>query len=154
MSDQVRFTTVADDLLRVVDASRSALQSMSDAQAAIPRAAGKWSAKQMVGHLIDSAANNHQRFVRAQQGSEHEFPGYVQDHWIAAQHYNDRRWSELTELWESYNRHVAHVIAHIPDDRLDVICAIGSDPPVTLLFVAQDYVRHLRHHLEQIGWRP
>jgi hypothetical protein len=154
MSDQVQFTTVARDLLKAVGASRPALQSMSDAQAGIPRATAKWSAKQVIGHLIDSAANNHQRFVRAQQGSAFEFPGYVQDHWIAMQYYNDRRWSELTELWESYNRHVAHVIAHIPDDRREVSCAIGADPPVTLVFLAQDYVRHLRHHLEQIGCRP
>jgi hypothetical protein len=153
MENHIPFTIVADDLLQVIDASRPALKALSDSGAAIARAAGKWSAKQVIGHLIDSAANNHQRFVRA-QGSELELPGYVQDHWVASQHYNDRPWAELIQLWESYNRHVAHVIAHIPDERQGTRCTIGSNPPVTLEFIARDYVSHLRHHLEQIGCRP
>src|SRR5580765_418455 len=85
MSDQRRFTDVASDLLQIVEAALPRLRSVSDAEAARPRAPGKWSAKQVIGHLVDSAANNHQRFVRAQQGTELEFPGYAQDHWISSQ---------------------------------------------------------------------
>jgi len=113
--------------------------------------ADKWSPKQVIGHLVDSAANNHQRFVRAQQGAELVFPGYEQDHWVTCQRYNDRSWDELTTLWRTYNRHVAHVVAQIPEDRRLIQCTVGSNDPVTLGFLVHDYVVHLRHHLAQLG---
>jgi hypothetical protein len=107
-------------------------------------------AETVVGHLIDSAANNHHRFVRAQQGDALVFPAYEQDHWVACQRYQDRAWEDLVALWHAYNRHLAHVIGRIADDRRHVPCTIGPDAPVTLAFLADDYVVHLRHHLEQV----
>ncbi len=104
----------------------------------------------MIGHLIDSAANNHQRFVRAQQGPL-VFPPYAQDHWVGCQRYQDRPWDEITGLWYAYNRHLAHVIRQIPEDRQLVPCTVEENTPVTLGFLADDYVRHLRHHLSQVG---
>src|SRR5262245_42049952 len=74
----------------------------------------KWCRKEVLGHLIDSAANNHHRFVRAQFQKEMTFPRYVQDEWIAAQGYRERPWSELVELWRLYNRHLIHVMRRVP----------------------------------------
>lgn len=150
-SDRTPFPEIAGALLETVETARPRLQSMSELDAARPRVPGKWSPKQVMGHLIDSAANNHQRFVRAQEVTELVFPPYAQDHWVNCQRYNDRRWDDLIALWDAYNRHLAHVISVMPEDRRRIRCAIGTNAPITLGFLAYDYVVHLRHHLDQIG---
>jgi hypothetical protein len=142
---------VARDLQQTIDAGAPKLRAISDAAATTPLAPGKWSRKEIVGHLIDSASNNHQRFVRAQEGASLSFPPYEQNHWSASQHCNERPWSALVDLWHAYNAHLAHVIAHIPDAKLAVPCVIESGTPVTLEFLVTDYVVHLRHHLAQAG---
>jgi hypothetical protein len=150
MSNQKPFSAVAGELLETVEDALPNLRAISERDAALPRAPGKWSPKQIIGHLIDSAANNHQRFVRAQQGPL-VFPPYAQDHWVSSQRYQDRPWDDLTGLWYAYNRHLAHVIRQIPEDRQLVPCTVEENVPVTLGFLADDYVVHLRHHLEQVG---
>ena len=145
------FPAVAEDLRRTIDAALPVLQNISEAEAERPRAPGKWCPKQVLGHLIDSAANNHQRFVRGQQGSELVTPAYAQDQWVDCQAYTARSWRDLTNLWHAYNHHLAHVVERIPADRARVRCTIGANQPVTLAFVAEDYVAHLRHHLGQVN---
>lgn len=146
-----RGAAVAQDLRQTIDAALPTLRAMSDTAAAEPRAPGKWSRKEIIGHLIDSASNNHQRFVRAQQGASLSFPPYEQNHWVASQHYNERPWTDLVGLWHAYNVHLAHVMSQIPDRQLTVPCVIESGHPVTLEFLVADYVVHLRHHLAQVG---
>ena len=112
-----------------------------------------WSVKEIVGHLIDSAANNHQRFVRAQHVPRFEFPGYEQNLWMRSQDYQSCSWRELVDFWVLYNRHLAHVVRRVPAAALDIPCRIGEDESVTLGFLIEDYVRHLRHPLSQIAER-
>ena len=100
--------------------------------------------------MIDSAANNHQRFVRAQLGQELAFPGYEQERWVAVQRYQDESWEALVALWQHYNQHLLHVMECVPGDQLSRRCVIGDNDPVTLEFLMKDYVVHLKHHLEQI----
>ena len=121
----------------------------SDAAARRP-AAGKWSPKEVLGHLIDSAANNHQRFVRAQQADALTFPGYEQNHWVSSQGYQDADWAQLVALWTHLNLHLADVIARIPPSKYSVPCAIGGDPAVPLEAIVVGYRDHLRHHMAQI----
>jgi hypothetical protein len=145
-----RVEHVASDLRQTTDAALPKLRAISDAAAGEPTAPGKWSRKEIIGHLIDSASNNHQRFIRAQQVSRLSFPPYEQNHWSASQQCNARTWADLVGLWHAYNLHLAHVIERIPDRHLAVPCVIESDA-VTLEFLVTDYVVHLRHHLAQVG---
>lgn len=126
-------------------------------------AKGGWSAKEILGHLIDSATVNHQRFVRA-QWQDLVFAAYAQDDWVEAQKYQDAPWIELVALWREYNRHIARVMAAIPievrlrEKRLHNLNEIAmkpapADAPATLDYLMQDYVDHLRHHLKQIDAR-
>jgi hypothetical protein len=129
-----------------------------------PRAPGKWCPREIIGHLIDSASNNHQRFVRAQFKGDLIFSGYEQDAWVSMQHYRDAPWSELVDLWRTFNLHIARVMEAVPNDErirsrarhnLDEIAwkTVPHDEPVTLDYFMRDYVGHLQHHLAQIGYR-
>ena len=109
--------------------------------------------KEVLGHLIDSAANNHQRFVRAQQTDTLTLPGYEQNHWVQSQGYQDADWPHLVALWTHLNLHLADVITRIPPATYAVPCVIGDSEAVTLEFVIVDYLRHLKHHMAQIRAR-
>jgi hypothetical protein len=141
---------VADDLSSVVARARPALDAIGEAESLRTRGDGTWSRRQILGHLVDSAVNNLHRFVRGQQVDELVFPGYEQRAWVDLGGYQERAWPALVSLWAELNAQVAHVIARVPPERLATPCRIGDGPPVTLEFVARDYVHHLRHHLEQI----
>ena len=144
---------LALELLRSVDDAAASLRSVSEESAAAKPTPEVWSVKEVVGHLIDSAANNHQRFVRAQHAPRFEFPGYEQNLWVRSQDYQSCPWRELVDFWVLYNRHLAHVVRRVPAPALEISCRIGEDESVTLGFLIEDYVRHLRHHLNQIAER-
>ena len=127
-----------------------ALRAIPEAQAALCPPGMTWSRKQILGHLIDSAGNNHQRFVRAQLQREMTFPPYVQDRWVAAQRCDEREWGDLVDLWRAYNRHLLHVAARIPEEALENVCRVADNEPSTLRHHVIDYVVHMRHHLRQI----
>jgi len=142
--------STSEDLRAEIETAVPRLRALGESDAMRDRGPGKWVRKEILGHLIDSAANNHQRFVRARLGDRLVFPSYEQDKWVAWQGYRQRPWRELVDLWETLNRHVAHVIASTPSARLGTPCVIGDDEPATLAWLMEDYVRHLRHHLAQI----
>jgi hypothetical protein len=144
------FAITGSSLLQEVETAVPKLQALSDARAGSSLVLAKWTAKHVLGHLIDSAANNHQRFIRVQAERDLSLPGYEQDFWVDSQRYSDRKWSDIVELWSAYNRHLAHVIALIPEASGAVTCRIGGEGPFMLRHVALDYVGHVQHHLRQI----
>lgn len=152
---------LGEQLRKAVQLAASDLEAMPEAQANTPPAPGKWSPKQIIGHLVDSASNNHGRFVRAQLGDDLFFPGYEQDDWVRVQDYASADWSSLLSLWREYNFHIARIIERIPHPvmsrprtrhNLNEIAwqTVSADEPVTLEYFVRDYIAHLEHHLSQI----
>ena len=148
-------------LRNTVSSATPRLLAIPDAAAAMPRAPGKWSRKEIVGHLIDSASNNHERFVRARFTDDLTCPTYDQDAWVRVQRYCDAPWSELVTLWSFFNVQLARVIEATPAEirtrqrvphNLDRVAFRPLPPgkPATLEYFMADYVVHLEHHLAQI----
>jgi len=142
------------ELLRVVNSAEGILRRVSAEESKAAILAGGWSRRQVMGHLIDSASNNHQRFVRASLADSLEFPAYEPNGWARVQAAEEADWILLVALWANYNRYLAHVIARLPPAKLEVIIRVGQNEPVTLKFLAEDYLRHMVHHLGQIGAAP
>ena len=142
---------LSENLLSVIEAAEPKLREITQLESSERILPGGWSRKQVIAHLIDSASNNHQRFVRAAQQESLDFPGYDQEGNMRVQAPQDADWPLLVSLWATYNRYLAHIIAHLPPSKLETPCRIGPHEPVTLRFVATDYLRHLVHHLGQIG---
>jgi hypothetical protein len=142
---------VAAALRAVLEQCVPLLLAVDPAAAAVRPAPGKWSKREILGHLIDSAANNHQKFVRLMISKDAlEFVGYAQDAWVAAQRYQVADWSRLVRLWQAYNEHLVHVIEHADPASLDKTITIDGHGPYRLDFVMADYVEHLKHHLRVV----
>jgi hypothetical protein len=153
--------SVEEDLRSAVAAATPRLLSMSGAEAERAPAPGKWSPKEVVGHLIDSASNNHGRFVRAQFEDDLVFPEYEQDAWVETQRYRAAPWTDLVVLWRLLNLHIARVIEALPASvrerprrrhNFDRTAwrPVPRETPTTLEYFLRDYVEHMKHHLGQI----
>jgi len=150
-----------NDFRQTIDSASEKLTQLEETESERPRAEDHWSSKQIIGHLIDSAANNHARFVVGQLKDDLVFAGYDQDGWVRTNHYQERAWSDLVQLWRSYNLHLHHLMTHADQAKLSTPCTLHTlqeiafktvpkAEPVTLEYLMKDYVDHLKHHLAQI----
>jgi DinB superfamily len=149
----------ANELRQAVEEATPKLLALGE-RSATPRAAGKWSPRQIIGHLIDSASNNHQRFVRGQLQDDLVFPGYAQNDWVRIGQYQDAPWEELVTLWRAFNLQMARVMEGTPEEIRrrprakhsfgEIGVPLGPGEAPTLEHVMSDYVVHLEHHLRQI----
>ena len=149
MTLEVHMESVANDLQSALKIAER-LRQIRDAEASIRPAPGKWSKKEILGHLMDSASNNHQRFVRAALQGQLTFPGYDQEKLVEIQRYQDLDWEFLIEMWTAYNKFLVHVLRNLPATAHQIVCHIAEFKPATLAWIAEDYVAHMKHHLNQI----
>jgi hypothetical protein len=133
-----------------LDEVHRALVSLPGNLADVPWREGGWTRKQIVGHLLDSSANNRQRFVRASIDGTYSGPKYAQDAWVAVHGYAEQNWATLLAWWETEHEILISVVDRIAADRLETQCVVGDDAPVTLRFLIEDYVEHQRWHVKQL----
>jgi len=138
---------IADELEKIIDESVPALKKISEEGFGLKESPGKWSKKEILGHLIDSAQNNIRRFIVAQYEDRPKIT-YNQDKWVMIsdyQHYND---DDLINLWELLNKHICHILRNTSPEMAER--ESQSEALHTIEWLAQDYIKHLLHHLHQV----
>ncbi len=141
--------TTIDRFTYLLDLVPALLHQIPMAELEEKKGANRWSKKEIIGHLIDSAANNHQRFIRSQYEHTPTIV-YGQNQWNALNHYQSLEAGHVIALWTLYNRHLLEVIKRMPLEHLAKECNTGEEKPFTLQFLIEDYVVHMEHHLQQI----
>lgn len=136
----------------IVDKFNKRLLQVSDMVAGKKLSEESWSLKEIIGHLIDSASNNHQRFVRLQFDNLLGFPSYDGEQWIKAQRYNDMEWQELISLWYSYNCILLKVIGHMSIDSLENGWA-KEEKIYPLRQLVDEYYWHMEWHINHFESR-
>ena len=140
---------LANALQETIERETAPLCGITEKEAGMKPTPRAWSKKEELGHLIDSASNNHVRFVHASL-NEFRGSGYEQDRWVDLHGYNEMPWSEIVGFWRQYNDFLAALVRRIPEGRLATPCVVGNSSPVTLRFLIEDYVLHMQHHLDHI----
>ena len=139
--------TIALELDALLGSYLPRLNSISDEAASVRPAPGKWSKKEILGHLVDSAQNNIRRFIVARYEETPQIV-YRQDAWVSAHQYNDYAWKELIQLWQLQNKQLVSLIRNASSEVAER--TVQTESLHTVAWLASDYIRHLQHHLHQV----
>lgn len=141
---------VSKELDNIIELFKNDYLNLDETLTEIRVSDDKWTLKEIVGHLIDSASNNHQRFVRLKLSCEIEFPDYNNIEWLQSQNHNNMRFSELLLLFFYYNKLIVNVILNIDDKSLNNRWNVSWDENssfITLETLANHYVEHMKIHM-------
>jgi DinB superfamily len=139
--------SIASELNAIIDKHLPALQFIKESEYNLKSSPAKWSKKEILGHLIDSAQNNIRRFIVAQYELRPKIV-YTQDKWVTMTNYQVYNLPDLISLWYLLNKHICHILKFLPDEMNEAECM--TEESHTIKWLAQDYIRHLLHHLHQI----
>lgn len=140
-----------DLLYSLLDQLPTRLKAVSLADAEHKASPAQWSRKEELGHLLDSALNNHRRIVLIQLEDKPALSNYDGEKWVELNAYQSRNWQELIELWSAFNKQLLAAAEAVPESAWSRTCTIGDSKPLTLQFVFEDYIEHMLHHLRHIG---
>ncbi|WP_177764931.1 GNAT family N-acetyltransferase [Flavobacterium sp. I3-2] len=140
---------VIDRLEELIEIIPPKLTEINELNFSFKSSPEKWSKKEILGHLIDSATNNHQRFLRAQFENSPTI-WYDQNNWVEKSNYQNIDKQHLIDFWTNYNKHLVHIIKSINVENLKNKCKTKDRSDLTIEFLICDYIEHLEHHLEQI----
>lgn len=144
-------TAIINNLKQVTEQYYSILKNIDDERFSSKPNPEKWSKQEELGHLIDSAQNNIQRFIRVQY-EENVHIRYNPDNWVAMNDYQNSAKNDLIALWYLLNKQIIAILEKMPADKYEALMSFDVNPANknTTLFIAEDYVQHLTHHLESI----
>lgn len=137
------------ELSAIINSISNVFHQMSEEEFSFKPSTDKWSKKEILGHLIDSATNNHHRFVRS-QFEELPLITYDQNNWNKFSYYQQLDKQQLIDFWTLYNKQILALMQQIPEVNLNKKCNTGGAEPLTIEYLFTDYVQHLKHHLNQI----
>ena len=141
-----------NELQQIITDYSQKISNLSEADLSYRSSPTKWSKKEVLGHLIDSAQNNLRRFICGQYEATPPNIVYSQDFWVIANGYDSMKSDDIILLWKFINQRVAEVISNMPPESYKNECNTGKHEPElrTLEWLAVDYVKHMKHHLNQI----
>jgi hypothetical protein len=139
--------SIAFELHAVIEQHHSNLLAISEEKMAYKPVPSKWSKKEIMGHLVDSAQNNIRRFIVSQY-EDLPLIVYDQDKWVAASGYQTMETADIINLWHLLNKQLASILNQMPAAMMKRQCR--AEKPHTMEWLAQDYFKHLRHHLHQV----
>jgi hypothetical protein len=143
--------SLGEDFRSAIAAADRALASLAEAQTIEPLRQGGWSRKQILGHLLDSAAHNHVRFLTAANEGSVQVNEYDQPRCVALHAYGELPWSELVAHWRSHNEMITRVVERLPPAGYNAPCSFKDGSQFTLEELIRDYLLHLNHHIQQIS---
>jgi len=144
--------SIASQLETLIMAYLPQLNAISEEQLYLKPSPTKWSRKEIIGHLIDSAQNNIRRFVIAQYEDNPSIT-YNQDKWVAICNYQQMDSMLIIQLWYLLNKQIIGILEHTPADAAQRTCNNGNIH--TIEWLAEDYIKHLKHHIHYaLGLEP
>ena len=139
--------SLAIELNTFIGQSYLLLKAIPESEMSVKPSPSRWSKKEIIGHMVDSAQNNIRRFIVAQYEQEPKI-AYKQDTWVAASGYQHYDLHELIQLWFLINKHLCSIIKNMPEEMMERLCI--TEDAHTLKWLAEDYLKHLRHHTHQV----
>jgi len=150
-----------ETLKDIIEEVYPVFERMSSAQFSEKPSENKWSPKEIVGHLVDSAFNNHRRIIKAESQEDLLFEGYDQDEWVARNNYQNRSKKDILELWRISNLHFGESVYSLSKEKLNHKTKVHSyfgwsmipfeeGKEESIVYLIADFVYHTEHHIVQI----
>lgn len=139
--------TIALQLEKILEQYKPGLYAIGGDSLVFKPAPHRWSKKELIGHMVDSAQNNIRRFIVARY-EENPYIVYDQDKWVAISNYQNYDSKDLVDLWYLLNKHITIILRNTSDETAQRTCSAQSQE--TIEWFARDYIKHLLHHLHQV----